>query len=308
MSVVIPVHNRSELIGRAVASVVRQTFDDWELIVVDDGSDEDIASAIGSFDDPRVTLVRLAENSGAPVARNAGIRMARGTSIAFLDSDDEWLPHKLEDQLRAMGPQVDAVLCGFEEEEAGRKAEVRPPSGRLTWEQLIYGPRSWITTGQLLVRASALEQFHFDEKLRAYQDWDILLRLSQSNVIIGISDVLMIKHGHDRARIFSGARRHRALLSVAEKYRAEIGRNPSVDRRWRMRRAMSHWQLGDFRSMRAVLDEAVADHPDDGELRSLRAWARAGPLVFALFLKARYSVRRVRRRRDATNLAGLGIR
>ena len=94
VSVIVPTYNRAETIRAAIASVQRQTFADWELIVVDDGSTDGTASLIEGSD-PRLVLVRQA-NQGVNAARNAAMLRARGRYIAFLDSDDEWLPHHLE--------------------------------------------------------------------------------------------------------------------------------------------------------------------------------------------------------------------
>jgi len=94
VSVIVPTYNRRETIRAAIASVQRQTFQDWELIVVDDGSTDDTASLIEGSD-PRLVLIRQ-KNQGVNGARNAAMVRARGQYIAFLDSDDEWLPHHLE--------------------------------------------------------------------------------------------------------------------------------------------------------------------------------------------------------------------
>lgn len=94
VSIIMPTYNRRQTIQSAIASVQRQTFQDWELIVVDDGSTDGTASLIEGSD-PRLVLIRQ-ENQGVNAARNAAMLRARGRYIAFLDSDDEWLPHHLE--------------------------------------------------------------------------------------------------------------------------------------------------------------------------------------------------------------------
>src|SRR5215470_17639731 len=94
VSIIVPTYNRGETIRAAIASVQRQTYQDWELIVVDDGSTDGTASLI-ERSDPRLVLIRQ-ENRGVNAARNAAMLRARGQYIAFLDSDDEWLPHHLE--------------------------------------------------------------------------------------------------------------------------------------------------------------------------------------------------------------------
>jgi glycosyltransferase involved in cell wall biosynthesis len=94
VSVIVPTYNRADTIKRAIASVQAQTFQDWELIVVDDGSTDDTSSVIAGLD-PRMVVIRQ-ENQGISGARNTGLMSSTGQYIAFLDSDDEWLPHHLE--------------------------------------------------------------------------------------------------------------------------------------------------------------------------------------------------------------------
>src|SRR5215218_7102231 len=92
VSVVIPTYNRAPLLGRSIRSVLAQCYEDFEVIVVDDGSTDDTAEVVAGFRDARVSYVRLARNTGAGAARNVGIRLARGGFLAFQDSDDEWMP------------------------------------------------------------------------------------------------------------------------------------------------------------------------------------------------------------------------
>src|SRR5688500_9781977 len=99
VSVVIPTYNRAHLIRRAIDSVVAQTFADWELIVVDDASKDDAEGVVRSYGDSRMRYVRHDVNKGASAARNTGLYAAHGEFVAFLDSDDEWLPEKLASQV-----------------------------------------------------------------------------------------------------------------------------------------------------------------------------------------------------------------
>jgi glycosyltransferase involved in cell wall biosynthesis len=99
ISVIIPVYNRTDLLPRAVNSVLNQTYDNLEIIVVDDGSTEDIEGVLDKFDDVRIHYIRHEANRGVAAARNTGMRFAHGEYVAFLDSDDEWFERKIERQL-----------------------------------------------------------------------------------------------------------------------------------------------------------------------------------------------------------------
>src|SRR4051794_32650183 len=96
ISVILPVHNRADVLGRAIQSVLDQHLKDFELMVVDDGSTDGSVAVGKSFADPRIRIIELGENRGGNAARNAGMRAAGAPLIAFLDSDDTYLPEKLE--------------------------------------------------------------------------------------------------------------------------------------------------------------------------------------------------------------------
>ena len=182
VSVVIPVYNRTVELRRAVRSVLAQTHADLELLVVDDASTEDIAGAIEDIADPRLRLIRKPVNAGAAAARNTGIQAATGRWIAFLDSDDEWLPNKLELQLKRLADRpANARICcsGYvilHAQEHSRAREFRPSDWHGTAKQLVWGCN--LSPGSTLMaeRASFDEIGLFDVTLRRFEDWDWLLR------------------------------------------------------------------------------------------------------------------------------------
>lgn len=114
VTVVLPTFNNREDIGAAIDSLLAQTFEDWELIVVDDGSTDGTGSYVAEkYDDPRIALYTMAVNAGAGACRNLALTKARGTLVAVLDADDEYLPTKLEKQVEIFttDPSVSAVGC-----------------------------------------------------------------------------------------------------------------------------------------------------------------------------------------------------
>src|SRR5690349_5298733 len=113
ISVIIPTYNRSTVLSRAIGSVLAQRSVDWELIIVDDGSTDGTENVARKFlNDGRVSFIRL-ENGGAPRARNAGLKQARGEWIVFLDSDDELLPGYFEFFMKNQVPGIDVYYCSF---------------------------------------------------------------------------------------------------------------------------------------------------------------------------------------------------
>lgn len=115
VSVIVPLYNKAPWVRRSLESLAAQTFTDFEVIVVDDGSTDGGGEVVANFGDPRIRLVTQS-NAGPGAARNRGIAEAKGELVAFLDADDEWLPTFLEKNVRALeqaGPSVAAVVCGY---------------------------------------------------------------------------------------------------------------------------------------------------------------------------------------------------
>ena len=141
ISIVTPAYNAEDSIPNTIRSVLDQTLADWELLIVDDGSSDRTVGIVSLFcrQDSRIRLLELAENGGAAVARNAGIRQARGRYIAFLDSDDAWDPTKLESQLAFMQAREAALVFSAyrKVDEAGRALGVVGVPERAGYRDLL---------------------------------------------------------------------------------------------------------------------------------------------------------------------------
>lgn len=183
VSIVIPAYNRAAKIADAVRSIQQQTYKNWEIIVADDGSSDNTLKVIEDMakEDKRIRSVRHERNKGAQTARNLGIRAARGPWIAFLDSDDQWLPESLEMRLRLAQQEDVAVvhsLAYIVHKDKPMEIYHLP-----AWRGQIYknvlsheGPMFQ----SLLVRKEALEKIgYLDESVVAYQEWDTAIRLAK---------------------------------------------------------------------------------------------------------------------------------
>lgn len=189
VSVVIPTYNRGYCIERAVRSVLQQTYQNLEVIVVDDGSTDNTSSVIESINDSRLSYIRVNGNQGANHARNVGIEASQGAYIAFNDSDDEWLPEKLEKQMKLMlledDGQLGCVYCILTKYHDG-KAISTEPDIEIRGEN-VFGDiyrymqlNMFISTQTLLLKKSILDDVgYFNEDLRRLQDWELLLRIAQ---------------------------------------------------------------------------------------------------------------------------------
>lgn len=185
VSVVIPTFNRAGMIEAAVQSVQAQSYPHWEIIISDDGSKDntkDIVQKLMGLDS-RIRFIGRETNAGAQAARNAGIKAAQGEWIAFLDSDDQWLPDSLQRRMTiAMRDNVDVVHSNAYILHPGRDKEiyrVRPLSGNV-YREVLSGEGPMFPC--LLVRKNALESIGFlDESIRSYQEWDTAIRLAKKN-------------------------------------------------------------------------------------------------------------------------------
>ncbi len=199
VTVIMPVYNGAASIGRALATVLVQSFGDFELIVVDDASTDDLAGALAAYPDPRVRLLRHAVNQGAAAARNNALRLAQGAYVAFIDADDEWLPEKLERQvarLDASPPEAGLSITGYYlvRDRLGRR-EARPLGDEADWYMRLLAGCTVSFGSCALVRRSLFDEIGgFDETMRRLEDWDWLLRYTVAHSVANIAEPLAIIH------------------------------------------------------------------------------------------------------------------
>jgi glycosyltransferase involved in cell wall biosynthesis len=194
VSIILPAYNRADRLPEAINSILVQSFCDFELIVVDDASSEDIESVVRSIGDPRIRYIRHTVNGGASAARNTGLAEARGEFIAFHDSDDLWLPGKLKrqlEQLQKLPPEV-GVVCGgviIYGRDLGGKfgpglVSFEPPvhEGQLSInedQQARILQRNRVHLATSVFRRNCYPNLEwFDVRLRANVDWDFSVRLA----------------------------------------------------------------------------------------------------------------------------------
>lgn len=197
VSVIIPTYNRSWCLSEAIDSVLSQTFQEMELIVVDDGSTDETPALLSHYGD-RLRCLRQA-NRGVSAARNNGIQAAEGALIAFLDSDDLWQPDKLTRQVAFFDRQSDALICQTEETWIRRGVRVNPKHRHRKPSGWIFEPSlalCLVSPSAVMMRRELLEELGgFDESLPACEDYDLWLRVSLRYPIHLIDEALVIKRG-----------------------------------------------------------------------------------------------------------------
>lgn len=203
VSIVLSTYNRLPLLRRSVDSVIAQTFRDWELIVVDDGSTDDTREYLEAIEDPRVRPIWL-EHGGVTSARNAGLRLAHGKWVAFHDSDDLWLPEKLEWQLQRVTahPACRWSYTGYSFIDTnGTPLPERsnllplPVSGHILEPLLRFEVSTAVPT--MLVQRSLIEEIGgLDATMLFLSDYDFILRLAACSEVCALPETLTLVREH----------------------------------------------------------------------------------------------------------------
>lgn len=292
VSVVLPNYNREATIRRSIDSVLRQTYTQFELIVVDDGSDDASISIVESYDDPRIRLVVLEQNSGASAARNSGIEAAVGEFVAFQDSDDEWLPEKLEHQVNHMAenPQLGAAFCAL--------VRVNPVTRFVDMRPLMEPPVIWgdfqktilrqnlMWTQTWIVRRKVFEAgFRFDPSLVVIHDWGLAIQISRKYEIAYLPKVLVVVSETQNSLMSSRVTYLEDLMRLDQKFGDLIYPYPAIYSKHCRRIAYFSSVYGRFSSTKSWLAKAVRREP-----RRIATWgqflsALMGPRVYRFMIK-----------------------
>ena len=236
ISVIIPTHNRANLIGRAIESVQNQTIEESiEIIVVSDGSTDDTKAVVSRY--KSVRFIEYFPGINGNHARNVGAREAKGEYIAFLDDDDEWIQYKLEYQIKAMklektGMSYTGVKIIYDNEGIAyysRSREFGDLSKRILIDNCIG------STSTVVVKKEIFEKVGgFDEKLDALQDYDLWIRICQITKVSCVSKDLVLYHNYTNKRQISSNtdRYEKAFYILESKYKKEISELlPSEEKR-----------------------------------------------------------------------------
>lgn len=229
VSVIIPTYNRADSVVRAVKSVIQGSYTDIEVLVIDDASNDGTQERIRQLKDERIKYFALPENRGGSAARNEGLSRALGEYIAFLDSDDKWLPHKLEEQLKLMAGSkrsYGAVYSGFYAVDAKGRFLYKTIAGKegdLSEELLVTNCIGTLST--VVFRKDILQRLNgFDTELKSCQDWDLYIRAAGICRFTCVPQLLVEYRGGygfertsiAREAVIAGQKR------LADKYRTEI--------------------------------------------------------------------------------------
>ena len=260
ITVIIPTYNRANTIERAIRSVLAQTIGELKIIVIDDASNDNTESIVRSIGTGDIEYIKLTSNRGACNARNIGIRNSATKYIAFLDSDDEWFPEKMEKQYQFLQEtDADVVLCSVIRQELHRCAIFpdRLHDGDIH-KDLLRG--NFISTGMVFGKRDCFQE-GFDVHLPRLQDWDMMLRISASYKVchdhMPLSTYYIQKDSismhHDYLK--------EACHSIYEKYKNEIDADIEARKNIHYQFAVAEIMTGGSDSLR-WMKEAVRDKKD----------------------------------------------
>jgi len=280
VTVIIPTYNRGYVVHRAINSILNQSFSDFEILVVDDGSTDDTCKVADSFKDNRIRYI-YKPNGGVSSARNAGMAQATGKYIAFLDSDDTWPPDflkvmtkKLEQNQEYGLAYTSTTVINDEKFKNGQPLHItkRYVSGSIT-KELFKNSIVWPMA--VLIRRDILNDFGFDEALKNSDDNDAFLRLSLRTKFLFVSDIIVSRYSspdaHSKAAIVTGScNRARSL----ERFYFKLSGDKVVPRKFAFKKISSvyrraaerHRKNGYIKASSILYKTAISYNPLDWRL------------------------------------------
>lgn len=186
VSIILPTYNRGYLIARTIRSVLNQTYTNFELLIIDDASNDNTYEVVSSFSDNRIKYICLEQNTKGTMPRNVGIDKSIGEYIAFLDSDDEWLSNKLEEQIKFISKiETENFLCftglikkNEFKERIKKQRDLKENEDIMDY--ILVGDNE-VQTSTYLLPSKLAKKIKFDPNVRKHQDWDFCIRLKKEN-------------------------------------------------------------------------------------------------------------------------------
>lgn len=265
VSVILPTYNRAHILRQSIRSVLDQSFERFELIVIDDASTDNTDEVVASVTDDRIRYFKHTENRGAPAARNTGIARAQGEYIAFQDSDDEWLRDKLEKQLEAFehaARDVGVVYTGLVRILNGEKRYLPQSNVRHTEGDISksLSRRNFISTPVAMVQKGCFDAVGpFDERVWPLSDWELWIRIAKEFTFAHVDEVLV----SSEVRPDSISRNNRALVEAREQIvtkHTEFFAGPSLARQF-FYIGHGSMKLGEWQKGRRYLTRAMREAP-----------------------------------------------
>jgi len=235
ISVITPTYNRGHLISRAIESVLKQTYVNWEYIIVDDASSDNTKEVVESFEDDRIKFIACKENGGNAVARNVGVNAAKGEYIAFLDSDDEYSPFYLEKAIGKLSESRDADFLWSGTRtvaiDGSYSDSIWIPKTKRQPNQFLYELHVGIGRG-FLINRKCFSDLNFDERLRTAVDTDFLIRLRKKFQYTVLEEILLSINTQPGSVRSDFSEKKKSYDIIIEKNKDEILRSSILRFKW----------------------------------------------------------------------------
>jgi glycosyltransferase involved in cell wall biosynthesis len=276
VSVVVPTYNHAQFLREALSSVVKQRYQNWEAIIVNNYSVDNTEEVVTSYREQRIRLVNFANNGVIGASRNEGIRLSSGTYVAFLDSDDTWVDSKLERCVSELEEGCDVVGHRMLIKLEGGKTVAPPtgPSNEISYDLLLFGGNV-LATSSTVVRREAMVRvgdFRTEDKFITAEDYDLWLRIAKANFQFRFLPDLLGEYRVHEGNAGRYGRVKKATLNVLDDHFASLEKDDFVNRvRKRKRRsdviAIDAWEFQKVREYRVAIAECA---------ESLRVWPLNG--------------------------------
>jgi len=298
VSVVLPVYNREERVNKSLNSVLNQTYKNLQVIVVDDGSNDDTYDVLNKVKDRRVKIVRLKDNKGVSKARNIGIEISEGKFVAFIDSDDIWNSCKIEKQInyiKKCKKRVALVDCGWKAV-GGKNAVPRIENKKeRTSTKKLLSFKNVCSPPTVVARRSVLEEMGgFDENLQTVEDVDLWVRISKKYEIEHLTEVLVEVNRGGHKRLGNEYRKFinghlRFYAKHKEKYEKLSDKEHA---RFFIRVARRLLSMRKMVRARRFLGKAIILNPYNVKLHLIMASTLLGEEAFSVMSEARHFIKK----------------
>ena len=296
VSVVLPTYNRAGLLTRAIESVLQQTYSNFELIVVDDCSTDCTEYVVKEFQDSRIRYIRHEKNRGAPIARNNGIRAAKGKYIAFQDSDDEWASTKLEKQVNAFNSAPNdrgVVYTSFWLIDNGEKTLVPSPHVKQTEGKIhdVLLEMNFVSLSSAIVRRECFEKVGMFADIPRFQDWELWLRISKHYAFKHLNEPLVKVYRQPdsisrNTKAFTSARKY-----ILSKFFDEISKKPKLLSKHYSDIGTLLCLEGDIKEGRKYFFKAISARPFNAKLLLWTIASIFGPTTYNMYAEFYYTLR-----------------
>ena len=213
-SIILPTYNRALFLSRSIGSVIKQSFQDWELIVIDDGSTDHTKEVVNSFNDPRIKYF-YQENSERSAARNKGIDQANSDWVCFLDSDDEYLPEHLEVIHKCLMSKDSPRFILTGNIIKNKNSQIKHPLINMDANVLVEIATKFVLMNSICIEKRILEQEQFNETYKIWEDTHLWLRIAAQYPVYQIEEYTTIQHIHEQGTVVQGMKKI-SLIEVAQ--------------------------------------------------------------------------------------------